>query len=162
MSSDGEILWWLEKGIDIVQPKLSVTDKTTRFFVFLFGVFLIVFAGFRSPGFDADSLNYIGVIHAPISDMSFLDKEPSFWIVVILNQLLFSSSYISFFMIYAMLGVSLKLYAIKTLLKDGFLFSLVIYLLLYYVLHELTQIRVGVASALFLLSLKDVLERRPA
>src|ERR1035437_4338069 len=62
------------------------------------------------------------------------------------------------FLIYAFLGVYFKFTSIKQLSQLG-LISLAIYVSNFYILHEMTQIRVGVASGLLLLSIKTLYER---
>lgn len=118
----------------------------------LLSAWLILFliAGFREPGFDRDSFTYIELIKLPLDSLWF--QEPTFVLFVIINKFLFSGSFRTFFLLYAILGVGIKVYALSKLGR-GFLLALVIYILLYYALHDLTQIRVGVASGLFLLSL---------
>ncbi|MBU4538421.1 MAG: EpsG family protein [Bacteroidetes bacterium] len=64
----------------------------------------------------------------------------------------------SLFIVYAVLGVSAKVYSIKLFTKYVFL-SLLIYLSHYYILHELTQIRVGVASGFFLIGVYYLAQR---
>ncbi len=54
------------------------------------------------------------------------------------------------FLVYAILGVSSKIYAIRLLSKNIFL-CILIYFCHFYILHELTQIRVGVATGFFLI-----------
>lgn len=56
------------------------------------------------------------------------------------------------FMIYALIGVPIKLYAIKKI-SDIEFFTLFIYFCNLYLLHELTQIRAGIATGFILLSI---------
>lgn len=56
------------------------------------------------------------------------------------------------FLTFAALGVSSKFIAIRKLAAYPFL-ALLVYLSHYYILHELTQIRIGVASGFFLLAI---------
>jgi len=58
-------------------------------------------------------------------------------------------------MIYAILGVSIKLFAIYKLSPLPLL-SLFLYLVTYYPLHEYTQIRAGVAAGIVLLATQDL------
>lgn len=118
--------------------------------LFILWLIFSLIAGLRTPGFDRDSLTYIDLINRSLEDIWF--QEPTFIFLVYVNRLLFDGTYQTFFMFYALLGVGFKLYAINKL-DEGKILALVIYFLLYYALHDLTQIRVGVASGLFLLSL---------
>lgn len=64
----------------------------------------------------------------------------------------------SLFIVYAVLGVGAKVYSIRLFSKYVFL-SLLVYISHYYILHELTQIRVGVASGFFLIGLYYMAQR---
>ncbi len=64
-----------------------------------------------------------------------------------------------FFIFYAAIGVMLKFAAIPRLTELWFL-SAMVYLGNFYMLHEMTQIRVGVASGLFLLALVPLYRRQ--
>ncbi len=85
-----------------------------------------------------------------ISDISF--RMICFLVYYLFNKPVF------LFLIYAALGVTLKITAIRWL-SDFWFFSILIYFSLYYFLHELTQIRAGVASAFILLSIPSIYER---
>lgn len=84
--------------------------------------------------------------------------EPSFkflsWFVG-----LFSESHLILFAIYACVGISIKLYAIKRLSNLVFL-SILVYFSLLFTFHDLIQMRMGVAGAFFLLSIKPLYERK--
>jgi hypothetical protein len=124
----------------------------SRVLFFAVAIVLILFAGLRPVGLDKDSDNYEVIVESPLYDLS--DKEPAFWIIVKVNELLFSGQLQGLFLIFALLGVTVKLYAVrKTSLVPWF--SLLLYISFYYSLHELTQIRVGVASGLLLLGIYD-------
>jgi hypothetical protein len=61
--------------------------------------------------------------------------------------------------VYASLGVLLKAIAIRKLTEFWF-FSILIYFSFYFFLHEMTQLRAGVASALILLSIPAIYDRK--
>ena len=119
---------------------------------------LILIAGFRPVGIDGDSLNYASILGVHFNDISLIDKEPAFWLINEFNHIVFNSEVQTFFLIFAIIGVSLKLYAIKILSKNP-LMSIMVYLSLYFILHEMTQIRIGVASAIFLLAIPDIINK---
>jgi hypothetical protein len=119
------------------------------------GVILFVIAAFRG-NIDHDYNGYIG-LYNKAALLNTLRIEPtflmiSFFIKHIFNNVLF------LFITYALLGVYLKFYAIKNLTEFWFL-AVLIYFSNFYILHEMTQIRVGIASAFILLSMKPLLER---
>jgi len=119
---------------------------------------LVIVAGLRPIGIDHDSLTYASVLSVPFGEFSFYDKEPFFWIIVYINQIIFPGNAQTFFLIFALFGVSLKLYAVKQLSLFPIL-SYISYILLYFILHEMTQIRAGVAAAIFLLAIPDVVNK---
>jgi len=118
---------------------------------------LILIAGLRPIGLDRDSIAYAKYFQSTV-DADFLDKEPAFWIIKGFNDIFFFGNIHTFFLIFATLGVSIKFLAIKRLSKVPLL-SLIVYLSLYFILHEMTQIRAGVAAGLFLLSIPDIYDR---
>lgn len=121
----------------------------------LFGLVLFFFAAFRPVGLDRDSINYAEVIAKGYSDESI--NEPTFNIIKYVSGFLFPDVTLGVFIIYALLGVSIKIYSIKKLSYNP-IFSAYMYLFFYFILHEMTQIRVGVASGFFLLSIYDRLK----
>ena len=140
----------------IASKNLTISSKTL--ILILIGILLILVAGLRPIGIDGDSLSYISVLHVSLSEANFIDKEPSFWMINELNKLLFAGNEQTFFLIFAILGVSLKILAIKKLSLLPF-YSIFVYTCLYFILHEMTQIRVGVATAIFLLAIPDIYNR---
>jgi len=142
-------------------PKVTTTILKKWMF-FLIALILIAFAGFREIGFDKDSLNYSTIINSiDFSDflkLSIIQIEPSFYLITFIANWLFGDPVRVSFLFYALLGVSLKMIGIYRFSHIPFL-SVFIYLCFYYPLHELTQIRVGVASAIFLLAVPDMVNR---
>lgn len=116
----------------------------------LVGIVLILYSSLRPIGFDRDSPNYEMMFMNPDAKESVISVEPSFlWISKICSYLVQDVRPV--IVIYALLGVILKMCAIKKYTPLFFL-PLVIYFGNFYYLHELTQIRAGIASAFFLLS----------
>lgn len=132
-------------------------SKNKILFSFFF-FFLTFLAGFRPVGLDRDSINYLGVIHVGIESANYIDKEPFFWILTYLNQIVFGGNVTSFFVVFATLGVFFKLYSIKKMSLNPNL-SLFLYICVYFVLHEMTQIRIGVAAGIFLLAVRDFYDK---
>ena len=121
---------------------------------------LILIAGLRPIGFDRDSFqyyeNYIGF--TSLAESNYLGREPSFWIISYLNQLLSDASIRPLLVIYAILGVSINVVAIRKLTSYPLL-AIFCFTLLFFPLHTMTQIRVGVACAIFLLAIPDIVEK---
>lgn len=122
------------------------------------GVVLILMAAFRPLGIDNDSETY---------DMYFANYDTPLYEGFVEFSFLFLAEIFyntfgdvhSIFLFYALFGVSLKFVAIRRLTPLAFL-AVAIYLGHYYILHELTQIRAGIASGFFLLSIKPLAEGR--
>ncbi|HPS90829.1 MAG TPA: EpsG family protein [Methanothrix sp.] len=139
---------------------LTILQHTTFFFIMLA---LILFAGFREIGFDPDSPNYASIIESmDLSNFNYLqfnNIEPSFYIISYLSHWIFDDAIRGTFIIYALLGVALKMLAIYRLSRIPLL-SVFFYICYYYPLHDLTQIRTGVASAIFLLAIPDIVNQK--
>lgn len=132
-------------------------SKKLLIFSFAF-IVLVLIAGLRPVGLDNDSSNYVQILHVSIAEANFLDKEPFFWLINEFNNSFFSSQTVTFFLIFAFIGVFYKLIAVYKISKAPYV-SLALYVLLYFILHEMTQIRVGVAAGLFLLAINDYFKK---
>lgn len=117
---------------------------------------LIIYAGFRPVGFDRDSTNYELVFLSPDSNQSSISVEPFFLFLCKILYPIWTDVHIVF-LIFATLGVTMKFVAIKRLTPLFFL-PILIYLGNFFILHDMTQIRAGVASGLFLLAIKPMSE----
>lgn len=129
------------------------------FILFVCGVILIFASGFKPIGLDRDSYNYVNMIQSGFNLEDLYLREPGFNLIQLINNIIFSGTVTSFFLMFAIMGVTLKLVAIKKASAYPLL-SLLFYIFFYYILHDLTQIRVGVASALFLLAINDKVNNR--
>ncbi len=119
---------------------------------------LTLIAAFRPIGFDRDSINYVSLVdlyNIHYTKINFLDKEPSFWLILYLNKLFFNGSVRIFFLEYAFIGIFINLYAMRKLSPSPLL-SLLIWIAIYFPLYAMTQIRVCVAAGILLLSIEDV------
>lgn len=129
----------------------KIENKYIEIFVLLFcTLFLILIAGFRGEGFDRDYLNYKEMF-------LFLDKNSTYFVepgfILIRNfTRIFLPTPVLLFLVFAILGVSIKAYSIIKL-SDYVFLSFLIYFSNIFILHDLTQIRAGIASGLMLLSL---------
>lgn len=122
----------------------------------ILGVIIILFAGFRDGEKVNDYLVYIELYNH--SNYSFdLIVEITYILISKFVYNVFNDT-LYLFVIYAILGVLLKLFAIKQL-SDLWVLSIVIYLSYFFILHEMTQIRAGVAAGFLLLCIKPIYER---
>jgi len=167
MAGDGYDKMLAKNFIKVNATKTSIDSYKSNnrfyrkyFYFFLYwtiALFLILIAGLRPIGLDNDSIAYARIIQSPIN-VNLLDKEPAFWIIKHFNDIFFSGDVHTFFLIFATLGISIKFLAIKKISKMPLL-SVIVYLSMYFILHEMTQIRVGVAAGIFLLALEDIKKR---
>ena len=129
-------------------------ESSHKYIYFAFCLLLIFLAGLRPQGFDPDYEQYLKVFYNGSKKSRI---EPTFFLITNLVKSLFNHP-IFLFLIYSIIGVSLKFIGFKQLTKY-YLFSAFLYLCNYFLLHEMTQIRVGVASGLLLLCIKPLYNR---
>lgn len=126
--------------------------------VFFFFVLATV-AGLRLLGPDTDFALYLNLFnygYHPQGDT----KEVSFVLLrYVFNGIFGGEGFYWFLFAYAILGVGIKLYAIGRL-SVNYWYSIFVYLMIYFPLHEYTQMRVGVAAGFVLLSFADVVGGR--
>lgn len=93
-----------------------------------------------------------------IADTDIISLEPTFVFISYLTKILFNGEPFWGFAIYLILGTIIKVVAIRRLTDLWFL-SFALYIGSYWVYYELIQIRIGVASAFFLMALRPLFER---
>lgn len=124
----------------------------------MLSVILVLIATFRPVGMDADSTSYQFAFEAYRLG-SYVIKEPAFIFFSYLADLWAGSDgLVLLFFFYALLAVTLKIYAIQKY-SEIVIISLLVYICMFYILHDMTQIRVGVASAFFLLAIPDLINK---
>lgn len=127
-------------------------------FYLAIGLVLILLAGLREVGIDPDSENYEDAYHHYYSNSVFEGVEYSFILISsFLNY--FSSDVHLLFLFYAMFGVGLKFIAFRKY-SDFWFLPILVYISYFYELHEMTQIRTGILSGIFLLSIKYLVEEK--
>lgn len=117
-------------------------------------VVLVPLVGLRVFGLDADYFNYYNLIVLQ-NKVDLITKEFGFRAILGFNSLLFRDNVDTFFLTFAILGVSVKFFAFYKYSPIPLL-SLVLYLFSYFLLHDYTQIRAGVSAGIFLLALEDL------
>ncbi|WDB75968.1 EpsG family protein [Escherichia albertii] len=137
---------------------ISRTKKIYILPMFFLGAVLIVLTSLRPIGIDADSLSYQEA-YKLVQNGIFVINEPTFNFFSIISNAFFYDNKIGIgflFFVYAGLSISIKFYAIYKYSSSIYL-SILVYLCMFYILHEMTQIRVGLASAFFLLGIHDLI-----
>lgn len=121
-------------------------------------VYLILLAAFRDgeymPDYEVYVQKYFGEIQGNRSEI-----EPSFMIVSNISNWIYPGSPYVMFLLYAIIGVSLKIVALRKI-SSLFFLSFVVYISNFYILLEMIQIRIGAASAFILLSLIPLYKRK--
>lgn len=145
------ILFFIITVIACFPPETRILRIT---FFLLLAFLLIIIAGFRPGESFRDYDMYVWMFE----NQSDAIVEPAFLILSSFCLNIFGNNTIYIFIIFACLGVSLKFIAIKQLTTLWFL-SVLIYFSHFFILHEMTQIRAGVASSLLLLCVKPIHDR---
>lgn len=137
-------------GVAGVADAQLKSRHATAILAMIFAVILILVAGFRTIGIDQDSIGYYNYYNLSDDQMA-MAAEPTF---VLISRFAHWASPLEgltiVFFIYALIGVSVKFYAISKL-SDQFWLCVLTYFSQYYLLHDMTQIRAGCASAFLLL-----------
>lgn len=128
------------------------SNMLSHVFFLMTSIVLFYFAGFRPIGIDNDSIAYseaITLLNHGVVTIS----EPAF--LFIANIASFSDEPIrGLFLFYAAISIILKCYSIARYSISPLL-SLLIYFCLFYILHDVTQIRAGASAAFFLFAYHD-------
>jgi hypothetical protein len=119
---------------------------------------LIVIAGFRPSTCCMDYTIYLEY-YENIEGLPYTFLEPTYFFITWISKVVFGSA-AGVFIIYSILGVGLKGIAFIKLTRF-YPVTLLLYYGSFFMLHEMTQIRVGVAAALLLLSIPSIVDRKP-
>lgn len=113
-----------------------------------FTIFLVLFATFRNGELLPDYSGYLEYFRS--NERKYV--ESSFYVIrSISNFIWYNEPYILFF-IYALIGVSIKSFAITRFSPYPY-YSLAIWVASFYILHDMIQIRASIASGLLLMAL---------
>lgn len=118
---------------------------------------LIIIAGLR-PSYCCRDYEVYVEYYKSLSSIPFTILEPTYFLIAEISKVILNG-YLGVFILYSILGVGLKAFAFTKLTKY-YSISLILYFCSFYLLHEMTQIRVGVASAILLLSIPSIVDRK--
>lgn len=145
-----------------------LTIKSRKQILFLSGTILIIFAGLRGIGVDNDYQAYVNFFDQTPkinhlftnSSTSFLKLkiEPTMILMISAVKSISSNGIPLIIFLYALFSVTLKLKAI-TKITDYILPSVLIYFSTTFLLHDMTQIRAGLAAGFLLLSIPEILQK---
>lgn len=140
-------------------------NLNTAIFLFSTMIVLSIFAGMRGD-IDNDYNSYKKIFDTIGNPVDYFTNyrylsvfEPFYYLIPATYKLWHLDSYVPLFVFFAFLGVSFKLYSIWKL-SDTIGLAVITYFSFFFILHEMTQIRVGIASGLLLLSFKFIHERK--
>lgn len=140
------LLFLICLSLSFIEERLRSFDR-----IILYGVLaiaMILIAGLREVGSTPDTDVYCDMYYGKYSKVLESVTEPSFtFISNILNS--FSLSVTSLFLTYAIISTVIHLSFFWKFSKFPFL-TLTIYISYYYMMHDMVQIRAGVAAGLFL------------
>ncbi len=165
------LIYILLAGLALTYGRMDRYSRSLSFGIL--SVFFFFFAALRGQNVDKDYLSCYCDFCNSIPSLSLLfsdihayfkhlpEQEFSFCLLVSFFKLFATSPMRWVAFVYAVLGVSLKMKAIKKLSPaDVCGYAFLFYFCHYFILQEMTQIRVGVAMALFLLALPYAVERK--
>ena len=138
-----------------IEYELQPFDNTTL--LIFVAIILGLFAGLRGPDVSKDYSVYTRIFDYVFElqgyDAYLPTFEPGFAFIVVTFRKLFQYNYVQSIMIFfAFSSVFLKIFAFKKLSFNPF-FVILFYYSSFFMLHEMTQIRIGFASAFFLIGL---------
>jgi hypothetical protein len=162
------ILYYLIFLLLIVFFVLGEFDKKYRIlFFYASALIFFILAGFRGEGVDGDYGGYVGMFkdaktisfYLDNAKILFVNNYPMVLLISSISKFILHDGFGLLFIVFAFLGVTFKMKAIKEL-SQFLLLSVLIYFCHFFLLHEMTQIRAGVATGLLLLSIPSIKDRR--
>lgn len=117
-------------------------------------ILLILICTFKPLGFDKDSYNYLFDLNNV--ETASITREYSFYLIATFINKFFDGDILYLFLIYALISIPIKIYVIDRININKY-YGLFIYLILFFMIQELTQIRVGVSIAFFMLAYLNLL-----
>ncbi len=142
--------------LSFFEDRLSKRDSIILYV--LLGVCLVLVAGLRAVGSTPDSDVYEDIYYGKINILLEKTMEPSFtFISFILTSL--SLGVNALFLTYAAISIALHLTVFRKFSQLPFL-TLTIYISYYYMMHDLVQIRAGVAAGFLLWAIYYYVEQK--
>lgn len=136
-----------------------IRERDKIFIYILVGIAMILIAGLREPGSTPDSDGYEMMLHGNTDEILEEATEPSFsFICSIINSL--SLGVNALFLTYATISIAIHLPVFWKLSKDFSFTILTVYISYYFMMHEMVQIRAGVAVGLFLWAIYFYVEKK--
>lgn len=151
--------------IAILAIQYQFTPFKSNFPLYTIVILLALLAGFQDTSVSKDYLDY-QYLFDNIHEMTgggfyyLLAYEPGFVGIVIFFRKLFEANYgIAIMFFYALTSLSVKVFTINRLSINPYL-VLLFYFSYFFLLHEMTQIRISLAAGIFLISLIPFLNEK--
>lgn len=144
--------------IAILAIQYEFTPFKNNYLLFSIVILLALLAGFQDTSVSKDYMNYqyaFDNIYDITGDGFFylLSFEPGFVVIVVFFRKLFEFNYgVAIMLFYALASLSIKAFAIKRFSINPYL-TLLFFFSYFFLMHEMTQIRIALASGIFLISL---------
>jgi len=134
------------------------TPKLELPMLYMIGIVLVCFAGFRGIGVDRDIMNYWNMFDYSESLSDFPNQEVMAKLIPISLKFVGIYSFGVAILVFAILSVSLKIYAIKKY-SYARLASVLYFFSWLFLLQDFTQIRAAVAVGILLFAVQDIYHR---
>lgn len=160
------IVYYLHYLIVCILSSLTVfKNKIEKWIKPIVYAALAALPAFRGPRVGPDYITYVGYFtYLTGSSTNYfptkvLFYEPSMYILPMFTKYIFGETYYAavVFIIFAFLGTFVKIKAMD--ISNSFFLSICLYWSNFYLLHEMAQIRAGVAGGLCLISLRYIISR---
>lgn len=159
------MLIYYEFSVVIFCAYLFSTNKIyiQNLYLFILFVLMSIFAGIRGIDISNDGANYAYMFDSvySYSDWFYSRNELMAVIIPVTLKYLDIYYYSTVFLCFAFLGVGFKLLAIKRYSPLPLL-SVLLYYSHFFILHEMTQIRIGIAAGILLLTIDDIYQKKLA
>lgn len=151
--------------IAILAIQYQFTPFNSNVLLIVIVILLAFLAGFQDTSVSKDYLGYqylFDNIHE-ITDDGFyylLAYEPAFIAIVIVFRKIFEINYgVAIMLFYALASLSMKVFAIKRFSINPYM-TLLFYFSYFFLLYEMTQIRISLAAGIFLIALIPFLKEK--
>lgn len=149
------LIFIISLTLSFFEERFSQRDRIVMYVIL--GIALILTAGLRGFESTPDTEGYVAMFEGTADAIQEL-VEPSFtFITTIMNAMDFDAT--SLFLTYAIISVPIHLSILWRLSKDYPFTILTIYISYYFMMHEMVQIRAGVAAGLFLWAIYYYVEK---
>lgn len=128
-------------------------DGALRWVYVAVGLSMVLICGFKPYGSVADIDNYLSMAEGTWGDDLV---EPTFIVIAAVAKGLLGGAY-AIFIIYACIGIPLKLWAISRI-ETYWFYPMLVWLSYFFLLQDLTQVRASLATAWFLVGLVYLLK----